>query len=116
MTRQWLEKELEDWIVGNFDSFAESAGIHPATLLGSQIPVAGGRLDVLGFSEHSSTVYVIECKAVRAGERELGQVLRYKDAIDYTFDIYRHVSKETFWNIWKHFNWTVIPVLVAPSL
>lgn len=74
------EKELEDLICANPHCILASGGI----ILGRQIPLTHGRLDILAW-DYGQT-YVIELKVRPLQEKDVGQVLRY------TNDVRRHLQ------------------------
>jgi restriction system protein len=75
-----LEKYLEDFIVGNFDTifkgrlrvFEDSEGND-----GQQYATDIGPIDILAIEEKTKTFVVIELKKGRPSDRVVGQVLRY---------------------------------------
>jgi hypothetical protein len=73
------EKEIEDLICRRPSCILPEG----AVILGRQIPLAHGRLDVLAWNY--GITYVIELKARPLQEKDIGQVLRY------THDVKRHL-------------------------
>lgn len=69
------EKELEDLICQHPRSILSADGI----ILGRQIPLAHGRLDILAW-DYGQT-FVIELKVRPLQEKDIGQVLRYTNDV-----------------------------------
>lgn len=67
------ERELEDWIVQNWEE--TPWGQLYETLIGRQIWLKHGRCDLLAFHSHP---HLIELKARRIKEKDIGQILRYR--------------------------------------
>ncbi len=67
--RRISEREFEDWLVANPEAIEEGMEI-----VGRQIELPHGRLDLLGFCRYA---YVIELKAEPLRERDVAQVMRY---------------------------------------
>lgn len=65
------EKELEDYLENHLEAILPAG----AVLIGRQIPLPHGRLDLLAW-DYGRT-YVIELKARRLEENDVGQILRY---------------------------------------
>jgi len=78
MTRSWLEKELEDAIAHNPTILFGGSG-ESIRLLGRQVRCRTGIIDLL-FSQ-GATLLIVETKAVKATEKTIGQVARYREAI-----------------------------------
>ncbi len=115
MSREWLERELEDYTKNNLKSLVDAMMVSGDgfKLIGTQIPCVLGRIDML--CSRGSNLYVIEFKAIKASERELGQVLRYCSLLQELIDPYKHItSNADFHEIARTSSFRVQPVLVAP--
>lgn len=113
---KFAERELEDYAEANLGKLSASILWSDAKImdmLGRQVPCAFGRIDML--ASHLYTIYVIEFKAVKATEKELGQVMRYCSIVEYTLDPYKHMSFANFDTLGAETIWNVCPVLVAPG-
>lgn len=113
---RFLEKDLEDYAEANIDRL--SAAIlwgdgEQIEIAGRQIPCVFGRIDMIAF--HLYTVYVIEFKAIQAGQKELGQVTRYCSTVESEIDPYKHMNFANFDRVGQDTHWLVCPVLVAPA-
>jgi len=75
-----FESHLEDFIIENWASteFGRDYDIYTENgFKGTQIPVTGGRLDILAVSKDQTELLVIELKRGRASDSVVGQMLRY---------------------------------------
>lgn len=115
MGNQWLERELEDYAKTNINALAQM--LVPDTdgfdMIGVQIPCLLGRIDML--CTWRMSLFVIEFKAVKATEKELGQTLRYSSLLQNLIDPYQHIAGENFFPIANRIDYRVIPVIVAPD-
>ena len=76
MGRKIHERELEDWICEHWDDeSSEYPSLHLGTLIGRQVQVKHGIMDLL--SVDRGTTHVIELKTGALKEADIGQVLRY---------------------------------------
>jgi len=115
MAKNWKESDLEQYTVNNLDKLKSclfSSSKIEMNLIGTQIKCTFGRIDMLAWAERS--LMVVEFKAVRAGEKELGQVMRYSTLIESVIDVYQHMSDVSF-NFSSDVPYKVYPVIVAPS-
>jgi hypothetical protein len=115
MAKNWKESDLEQYTVNNLDKLKSclfSSSKIEMNLIGTQIKCTFGRIDMLAWAERS--LMVIEFKAVHAGEKELGQVMRYSTLIESVIDVYQHMSDVSF-NFSSDVPYKVYPVIVAPS-
>lgn len=121
----WLEKELEDYIVANpYDIEELIFGKHfDISVLGRQVRCQYGIIDVLmwAHNENFSYVLVVECKAKHEKGLAVEQVSRYRAAID-DARTYDNLPDDAFpdWRTgyigWMHHvSIETIPVLIAPS-
>lgn len=113
---RFLEKDLEDYAEANMGSLSTAilwGGNDCLDVAGRQVPCAFGRIDMLAF--HLNTIYVIEFKAIQAGQKELGQVMRYCSTVEYEIDPYKHMNFDSFSNAGQDTHWNIYPVLVAPA-
>lgn len=126
MANEWLERELEDYIVEHPRELCASAFQYfneQATVLGRQVRCQYGIIDVLIWlhSDTTSQVLVIECKAKHERGLAVEQVKRYQAAIEWA-DIYSGLPRDA----WPEFGtsnhgWAryieiyTHPVIVAPS-
>lgn len=81
----WDEKVLEDYAVENwqdiFRCVSSIGGVeHECTVIGRQIPCRHGIIDLLAYSRYS--LFVVEFKSVLADDKVVGQLQRYKRAIE----------------------------------
>lgn len=122
MANQWLERELENWVVANPHEIGRgmhevSVNKQPFVYLGRQIKCTVGIVDLLFHS--SRTLFVVELKAVRATAKDLGQVLRYTNYIeDYLFDFVSHPYPSQLNAMVYEFAKSMVeisPVLIAPD-
>lgn len=115
MGNQWLEKELEHYAKNNICDLASKLVMEPEgfELIGTQIPCVLGRIDML--CTWRMNLFVIEFKAIKATERELGQTLRYSSLLQTVLDPYRHISNENFYAIADRVSYGIISVIVAPD-
>lgn len=115
MRADWLEVTLENYVKNDIGALAMPLLLHSQrelNLIGTQIKCMYGRIDMLAWSENY--LFVIEFKAVSAGEKELGQVVRYSNLIESVVNIYRHLDDFAFRVVVDPF-YRVVPVLIAPS-
>jgi hypothetical protein len=115
MAKNWKESDLERYTVNNLNKLKSCLFSSPdfeINLIGTQIKCTFGRIDMLAWVERS--LMVVEFKAVRAGEKELGQVMRYSTLIESIIDVYRHTNDNIF-DFVGDIPYKVYPVLVAPS-
>lgn len=112
---RFLEKDLEQYAEENIDSLSSAIlwNNDKLEIVGRQIPCAFGRIDMIASYLH--IVYVIEFKAIQAGQKELGQVMRYCSTVEYEIDPYKHMNFNTFDHVGQDTIWHVYPVLVAPA-
>lgn len=77
----WSERELEDWLWEHPEILHPFDGFH---WIGRQVPLAEGRLDLLGMfeSEWGRGFYVVELKAGRTDGNALTQLQNYMAALD----------------------------------
>ena len=123
------ERDLERWIVEH----ADEAGV--GTVIGNQLNVPHGRLDILSYEEDTTTegpygpilwYHVIELKTQPLRESDIGQVLRYTHDIkriiqDYSCAHLIHkavsdVRRETVREIAHYSEALVNPWLIGPSI
>lgn len=112
----FIEKDLEDFAEANIDALSLYMTLSDkaeVSMLGRQVPCAFGRIDMLAFYMH--TIFVIEFKAVKAGEKELGQVMRYCSCVERTINPAEHMSFETYNAVFDYLIYDVRPIIVAPS-
>lgn len=126
MANEWLERELEDYIVEHpyelcsksFPYFKEQVSV-----LGRQVRCQYGIIDILlwMYSDTTSMVLVVECKAKHEKGLVVEQVKRYQAAIEYA-DTYRGLSDDawpqygTEYHGWaQHIEIQTHPIIVAPS-
>lgn len=115
MRADWLEMTLENYVKNDISVLAMPLLLHPQrelNLIGTQIKCMYGRIDMLAWSDNY--LFVIEFKAVNAGEKELGQVVRYSNLIESVVNVYQHLDGSAFRVVTDPF-YQVIPVLIAPS-
>lgn len=84
-TAKWNERELETYTYRHIGKLAEAMYGIPETelhysLLGSQIETSAGIIDCLFMVE--GLLYIVEFKAVIASEKAIGQLQRYRAAIE----------------------------------
>ncbi len=126
MANEWLEKELEDYIVAHprelcaasFPYFKEQVSV-----LGRQVRCQYGIIDVLLwlYTDTTSIVLVVECKAKHEKGLVVEQVKRYQAAIECA-DIYRGLPDDA-WSQYgtdylgwaQHIEIQAHPIIVAPS-
>lgn len=123
MANEWLERELEDFIVANPHTIGGlthevSVNNMDFVYLGRQIKCTVGIIDLLFHA--SRTLFVVELKAVRATGKDLGQVLRYANYISDHLYNFVHYGRPSQFNSmihqFVHSNIvSITPVLVAPS-
>lgn len=115
MGNQWLEKELEGYAKTNINVLAQKLVMDSEgfELIGTQIPCVLGRIDML--CTWRMNLFIIEFKAVKATEKELGQTLRYSSLLQNVLDPYRHVSDKNFYAIANRVSYGIIPVIIAPD-
>jgi hypothetical protein len=123
---EWLERELEDYIVAHPRELCATAFMYfteDVSVLGRQVRCQYGIIDVLLWvhSETVSHVLVVECKAVHEKGLAVEQVTRYQSAIEFA-GIYDNLPSDAFPEYgtnnhgWAHHIEIVThPVLVAPS-
>lgn len=83
-TAKWNEKDLELYTCRNMAQIADlSWEFHPPNfswqLLGTQIPTSAGIIDALLLS--GGLLFIIEFKSVKATDRTVGQLQRYRTAL-----------------------------------
>ena len=79
-----LEKQLEDFIVSNWDitEFGDKYDIYEENgRNGKQYPTGVGPCDILAISKDKSEFLIIELKKGRASDKVVGQLTRYMGAI-----------------------------------
>lgn len=123
MANEWLERELEDFIVANpnmIGQLTHETGVNkaPFVYLGRQIKCTVGIIDLLFHA--SRTIFVVELKAVRATAKDLGQALRYSNYIrENLYDFVHHGRPSHFNALIHRFVYSdlvsVTPILIAPS-
>lgn len=126
MANEWLEKELEDYIVANPRELCAAAFRYfdqQVTVLGRQVRCQYGIIDVLMWlhSDTVSHVLVVECKAKHERGLAVEQVGRYQSAIEYA-GIYSGLPNDawpqygTDYHGWAHhIEIHSCPIIVAPS-
>jgi len=126
MANEWLEKELEDYIVDNPLAFGTVALIYPryeVSVLGRQVRCQHGIIDVLLWARNDTESYVlvVECKAKHEKGLAVEQVSRYRDAI-VNAGIYAGTPPDAWptrdgqYRGWaQYIELNVAPVIVAPS-
>lgn len=126
MANEWLEKELEDYIVANQREFC--GAIYPVdmfeiSLLGRQVHCQFGIIDLLFWVRNVRFSYavVVECKAKHEKGYAVEQVTRYESAIRGA-DIYDDTPSDawpifgTDYHGWaRYIDIETLPVIVAPS-
>lgn len=80
--REWLEKELEDWLMTDpvviLDAiFGPGHERSKCRLIGRQVRCAVGVMDLL--ISYGMMLYIVELKAVKATEEAVGQITRYRE-------------------------------------
>lgn len=114
--REWPEKELEEFTKNNMASLWNAMSGSPAEidLIGTQITCALGRIDMLFTT--GINIFPVEFKAVKATEKDLGQVLRYVSMIEKVIDPYSRIQlDDNYLNIANKVFFKVQPVIVAPA-
>jgi hypothetical protein len=109
----WLEKELEDYIVANPDSlrhllyYGADDKEERIDVLGRQVRCDAGIIDILLWvhSPYHHFVWVVECKAVHETGRVVEQVQRYVDAVKHAEYEFEYFDGELY----------VSPLIIAPS-
>jgi len=126
MMGDWLEKELEDYIVAHPRELCEQAIMYfkeNVTVLGRQVRCQFGIIDVLLWvqSDVKSYVLVVECKAKHEKGLVVEQVSRYLKAVEYA-NIYSDLSGDAWPDFgtdeigWAHLiELEAYPLIVAPS-
>lgn len=122
----WLEKELEDYVVANpqeFEPLIFGSNTYTVSVLGRQVRCQYGIIDALLWArnEKFSFVLVVECKAKHEKGLAVEQVSRYIAAVE-DADMYEGLPDDAFPN-WKtgcrgwmqHITIKTLPVIVAPS-
>lgn len=105
------EKHIEDWIVGNFSSFNKQTSLNIQRIVGRQIPMPSGILDLLVMMPLSLTV--VELKKGEIDEKSIAQVHRYivdlvnlhyliYDNIHDGNDLHAHSSSMTHGEYWRY--------------
>ena len=126
MANDWLERELEDYIVANSREFCGAIfpiDMYEISLLGRQVRCQFGIIDVLFWVRNVrfSYVVVVECKAKHEKGLAVEQVSRYQSAIQGA-NIYDDTPSEawpifgTDYHGWaRYIDLETLPVIVAPS-
>lgn len=121
--REWLEKELEKYIIENpndlrdalaqYRTLPADANECPFRVLGTQIHCDFGKIDML--CTWIDILYVVEFKAITADEKALGQVMRYVHYIETSFSPHLYLAHHypAFKN--DRLEWKIEPVLIAPG-
>jgi Holliday junction resolvase-like predicted endonuclease len=123
---EWLEKELEDYIVAHpaeLNALIFRSAGYEFTYLGRQVRCQYGIIDALFWArnDYFSYVMVVECKAKHEKGSAVEQLTRYQKAISHA-DIYNDAPDDA-WPInapdGRGWAWRIelktIPVLIAPT-
>lgn len=109
----WKESELENFACENIHVLGSALTMKgELNLIGTQIDCVFGRIDMLCW--HGRNLFVVEFKAVHAGEKEFGQVSRYCSVLDRVVSPYKHMT-EHFDVAASSVSFSIVPVIVAPS-
>lgn len=123
---EWLEKELEDYVVAHPQELCAKAFQyfhHDVSVLGRQVRCQFGIIDVLLWmrDENASYVLIVECKAKHEKGLAVEQTTRYQQAVSYA-GIYDDLPSDAWPTLdedndgWgQYIDIQTVPIIVAPS-